>query len=122
MAKIMVVDDEHSVRNMLREMLERDHEVVEASNGQEAYDSYLQEPTDMIITDLVMPEKSGIDLIMDLKRKYPQIRILAISGGGGITGRFDYLPIAKLIGAEAILSKPFHAGELRKKIDYVLTN
>lgn len=122
MAKILVVDDEHSVRHMLREMLESDHDISEASNGKEAYESYLKNPTDLVITDLVMPEKSGIDLILELKRKNPHIRILAISGGGGLTGRSDYLPIAKLIGAEAILSKPFLAKELRTKIDYVLNH
>ena len=59
---------------------------------------YKENPVELVITDLVMPSKSGIELIMWLMDETPDVRILAISGGGGITGHFDYLPIAKLIG------------------------
>jgi YesN/AraC family two-component response regulator len=121
MAKILVVDDENTIRVMLRGMLEKEgHEILDASNGVEACDMYRENPVDLIITDLVMPERSGIDLILDLKAEFPMIRIMAISGGGGITGRFDYLPIAKLIGAKYVLSKPFHKPELQSMVSMVL--
>lgn len=74
------------------------HEVYEAQDGIEAYQVYKENPVELLITDLVMPGKSGIELIMQLMDETPDVRILAISGGDGITGHFDYLPIAKLIG------------------------
>ena len=118
MAKILIVDDEDSVRLMVKEMLRMsNHEVSEAKNGREAMEKFCAQPADLIITDLVMPDKSGIDLIMELKEKFPTARILAISGGGGITGRFDYLPIAQLLGADFILKKPFQMKELCLKVD-----
>jgi YesN/AraC family two-component response regulator len=121
MAKILIVDDEDPVRILVREMLKMsNHEISEAKNGREAIEKYCAEPADLVITDLVMPDKSGIDLIMELKEKFPQIRILAISGGGGITGRFDYLPIAYLLGANFILKKPFKMQELRSKVEELL--
>jgi len=121
MASILVIDDETPIRTMLRDILEQDdHEVKEACNGKEAYSIFKKGEFDLLITDLVMPEKSGIDLIMEIKKEYPDMRVIAISGGGGITGRFDYLPIAKLIGAKAIINKPFHMSELRETVTNVL--
>lgn len=121
MAKIMIVDDEDPVRAMLKEMLNMlDHEISEATNGREAIEKYCNQPVDLIITDLVMPDKSGIDLIMELKEEFPDVRVLAISGGGGITGRFDYLPIAQLLGADFILKKPFQMKELCNKVESLL--
>jgi len=67
-----------------------------------------------------MPEKSGLELIMDLAENYPDLPVIAISGGGGITGRFDYLPIAKLIGAKQIVNKPFKIDEIRKLVHDIL--
>jgi len=123
MAKILIVDDEDSVRMMLKEMLKMSNHVVsEAKNGQEAIERYYAQPVDLIITDLVMPDKSGIDLIMELKEKFPNVRVLAISGGGGITGRFDYLPVAQLLGADFILEKPFQMKELYTKIETLLAD
>ena len=121
MFSILVVDDEDSVRELVKEMLSRDgYTIYEASNGQEAVDSFNEHPVDLILTDLVMPEKSGIDLIMQLKNENSQVKVVAISGGGGITGRFDYLPIAKLLGARAIIRKPFTMAEIRKAVSEAL--
>jgi len=119
MAKILIVDDEEQMRLVLREALERDNnEIIEAKDGMEA--SNLYEEVDLIITDLVMPEKNGLDLIMEIKDKRPDLPIMAISGGGGITGRFDYLPISKIIGAKAIFDKPFSLRELRDQVALLL--
>jgi len=121
MAKILVVDDESHIRVMLKHMLEQDrHEVIEAENGSDGCRIYRDARPDLIITDLVMPEKNGIDMLLDLKKEYPEIRVLAISGGGGITGSFDYLPIAKLIGARRVLKKPFGLQELRDAVGEAL--
>lgn len=122
MATIMVIDDEAPVRGVLRELLEQDgHKVLEACDGSEAIALIRQISVDLIITDLVMPNKSGIDVIMEIKNAMPALPIIALSGGGGIkTGRFDYLQIAKLIGANQIMSKPFAGADIRKQVNDML--
>jgi CheY-like chemotaxis protein len=121
MARILIVDDESSMRLLIREMLRPlGHELLTAENGCSAAELLQTQAVDLIITDLVMPEKTGIDLILDIKKTAPAVKVLAISGGGGITGRFDYLPIAKLIGAEHILKKPFRREELCEMVTAML--
>ncbi len=121
MARVLVIDDEASIRLMLKETLEQDgHKIVEALNGEEALKMFGLDQFDLVITDLVMPRKNGIDLIMDIKHQAPNSRIIAISGGGGMSGRFDYLPIAELVGADAILSKPFMLQELKDTVSQIL--
>lgn len=122
MAKILVVDDEDSVRFVIKETLEQErHEVVEARTGNEALEVFERKPAELVITDLVMPDKNGIDLILELKNRYPNVRILAISGGGGLNGRFDYIPIAELIGARSVMRKPFNIIELKQTVKELLT-
>jgi len=121
MAKILIVDDELPIRCMLREMLEQDgHEVSEAENGAVAQHCFREARFDLLITDLVMPEKNGLNLILDIRKEWPNVRIVAISGGGGITGRFEYLPIAKLVGAACILEKPFRKEQLQSAVQSAL--
>lgn len=121
MAKILVVDDEDNIRFVIKEILEQDHhEVTEARTGSEALKIFEQKPAELVITDLVMPDKNGIDLILELKNRYPNVRILAISGGGGLNGRFDYIPIAELIGARSVMRKPFNIVELRETVKGIL--
>ena len=121
MAKILVVDDEEQVVTLMAEILSQDrHEVVTAATGKEGVEKYRAESFDLVITDLVMPEKSGLDLIMELRKSNPDIKVIAISGGGGIQGRFDYLPIAKLIGASHVLKKPFQVAEIKAAVTAVL--
>ena len=121
MAKILVVDDDEALCKMIAEMLEVDqHEVRTAPNGTLGEEAYRAEPADLIITDLVMPGKTGIDLIMELRKEFPGIKILAMSGGGGITGHVDYLPVAHLVGAKEILHKPFGMKELREAVMHSL--
>jgi len=121
MAKILIVDDEQNIRNILCETLKKDeYEIFEASSGQEAIDILDSNAVDLMITDLVMPGKTGLDLIMEIKEKIPEINIIAISGGGGINGRFDYLPIAQLIGANNIIRKPFSMADIKKIVSDLL--
>lgn len=115
MKKILVVDDEISVREMVSDMLSSSSvEIALAKSGIQALQVLSSGNIDLVITDIVMAEENGIDLIMDMKKRYPNIPIVAISGGGGIEGRFNYLEIAKLVGADQILKKPFSADKLRK--------
>ena len=89
MARILVIDDDDRIRGMVLEMLsESGHEVGEASNGQEGLDQFRQTPTDLVITDILMPEKDGLEIIQILKKENPEVKIIAVSGGGD-TGRID---------------------------------
>ena len=114
MKKILIVDDELSVREMVAEMLANNTtQVFLAENGIQALQILADENINLVVTDIVMPKENGIDLIMDIKKSYPVIPVVAMSGGGGIEGRFNYLEIAKLVGANQILEKPFSAETLR---------
>ena len=120
MGTILVVDDDTPILTVISDALDSEHEVHTAESVFQAEDIVKQNKIDLIIADLVMPEKNGIDMIMQFKKTHPEMKILAISGGGGITGRFDYLPIAKLVGAQDTLKKPFAINELRKKVQEIL--
>ncbi len=107
MASILVVDDEELVRATLREMLEQaGHEVFEAANGVEALKSFDDRAVDLVITDIIMPEKEGIETILDLRKRAPELKIVAISGGGR-SANFDFLKMASMLGACEVLAKPF---------------
>ena len=81
MAKILVVDDDTDVRTMLKTMLERDsHDVITAENGTQALQGVQKQLPDAIILDIIMPEKEGFETIVELRRDYPSIKIIAISG------------------------------------------
>ena len=113
-ARILVVDDEEGVRNLLRHLLiDAGHEVLEAVNGKEATEKMRSEAIDMMITDLVMPEREGIETIMELHRTRPELGIIAMSGAFG--GQF--LRAARLFGARATLSKPIDPDVLLAEID-----
>ena len=106
--RILVIDDDNDVRQLICRMISSEgYETLEASNGKEGMKLIRSEPKiDLVITDLIMPEQEGIETIKELKRDFPHIKILAISGGGKIDAQ-DYLAIAKGMGADLALSKPF---------------
>ncbi|MFC1673243.1 response regulator [Pseudomonadota bacterium] len=120
MASVLVADDEELARFTIREILEAEgHTVVEAKNGVEAIDLFTKQPTDIIVTDIIMPDKEGIETIIELKRDHPGIKIVAISGGGR-TRNLDFLELAKRYGADAVLAKPFSEQELIDVINTLL--
>jgi len=83
MARILLIDDDAPVRRTLRKMLERQgYEVEEAPDGKAGLTLYQENPADLIITDLIMPEMEGIETIMELRRRFPDVKIIAMSGGG----------------------------------------
>lgn len=108
MKRILVVDDEEQIRSMLTQMLEHEGFAVDtAENGEEGMDLITRHAYDLIITDMIMPIKDGLKLIMELIRDYPDQRILAISGGGAIKAE-RYLTMAGYLGDDiATLEKPF---------------
>ena len=107
MKRILVVDDEEQIRQMLAQMLSREgYEVHTAADGEEGMRLVTRYAFDLIITDMIMPVKDGLKFIMELIRDYPDMRILAISGGGAIKAE-RYLTMAGYLGDIATLEKPF---------------
>jgi DNA-binding response OmpR family regulator len=120
MARILLVDDDDQLRTMLCEVLTRaGYEVQEASNGKLAIELYRTNPTDLVITDLVMPEKEGLEMIVELKRLSSEVKIIAMSGGGR-GGAQDYLTMAKALGAQRVLAKPFSHAEILEAVNQAL--
>jgi DNA-binding response OmpR family regulator len=107
MARILIIDDDADLRTTLREILEQEgYEVVEAADGREGLRHYLTAPADVVLTDLLMPGQEGVETIGALRRINPQVKIIAMSGGGQ-TGGMDFLQVASVLGAERTLQKPF---------------
>lgn len=116
MKRILVIDDDWQMREMMHQALERaGYDVMDAANGKIGMNIQRQEPVDLVITDLIMPEKEGIETIRELRRDFPGLKIIAISGGGR-AGADGYLSVAKTIGADRTLSKPF---DLKQILDTV---
>ena|SRR5688572_13464508 len=120
MLKILLVDDDDALRKLLRlALVKLGHAVVEARNGKEALALQRKEPFELILTDLIMPEKEGLETIEEFREKFPEVRIIAMSGGGRVSAT-DYLKIAKVMGADGILTKPFSNDEMAAAIGAVL--
>jgi len=117
---ILIVEDEKDVREMLRISLARKrYTILEAENGKDAITHFKPAVTDLVITDLIMPEEDGLKVIMKFREIKPSVKIIAISGGGK-AGPGSYLNMAKALGADAIYSKPFSLSDLMVKIDELL--
>lgn len=120
MARILIIDDEPQIRSMLKLMLERDgYEVVEAPDGIEGIRVHRQNPADLIITDLIMPNKDGIGMIIDLKKEFPEVKIIAMSGGG-LNKPDGYLEGAKKLGAARTMTKPIDREEMLRAVKNIL--
>jgi len=104
--KILIVDDEEQVREILRMWLEKaGYEIFEAVDGKMGVDVHRKTPVDMLICDLIMPGQEGFETITQFKNQYPDVCIIAISGGGQI-GPESYLPVASSLGAWRVYRKP----------------
>lgn len=117
--KILVIDDDDQIRGMLKELLELEgFEVLEAKNGEEGVKLFFENPVHLIITDIIMPIKDGIETILDIKEAYPDAKIIAVSGGGwyGTAIEFD---MAQKLGART-LKKPFQKKEILNMIEELL--
>jgi CheY-like chemotaxis protein len=119
-ARILIIDDEASIRKPLQIILERaGQEVVSAANGSEAVRLWRQLAGDLVITDIHMPEKNGLETIIELRQIAPHPRILAMSGGD-LNPRVDVLGDATLLGASRTISKPFTLEEMLRAVEEVL--
>lgn len=117
MARILVVDDTYEVRAFLREFLESaGHEVGEADNGASGIRLAVTFAPDLVITDILMPGKEGLEMIQELRRLDPRPRVIAISGGS-TTGKLDVLKLAMHLGADRTFWKPFDLDRLLAAVD-----
>lgn len=121
MAAILIIDNEPAIRTLLRIVVEgAGHRVIEAVNGREGVALYRQQPVDLVITDIHMPEMNGLDLILELTRQFLNVKVIAISGGLG--ENTTALDVAKLLGARQTLQKPFSVKALRLAVEYELAH
>ena len=120
MARILLVDDEASVRELMAIVLEAEgYSVTKAGDGNSALAALERESFDLVITDLVMPGKEGIETIMDIRQRWPQLKVIAMSGGGRGSAN-DYLDMAAQLGARRTLEKPFGSEDLVALVAEVL--
>lgn len=119
-ARILLIDDDPWVLKVFQQFLEDEgHEIITAVNGQEGLDIFRQNPTDLIITDMVMPIKDGLKMILELDNEFPNVPTIAISGGGVIEPE-RYLNLAESIGARKTLTKPVSKDDLLAAVKEVL--
>jgi len=120
MALILVIDDVAMMRDLVRRMLERDqHSVVEAEDGEVGIAVVEMQDPALVITDLIMPKKEGIETIQQIRRSHPHTKIIDMSGHVGADG-VSYLDAARKLGADAILVKPFLRAALLAVVDRLL--
>ncbi|MBX3237925.1 MAG: response regulator [Nitrospiraceae bacterium] len=118
MAALLVIDDEPGVLEFLALVLRQaGHTVVTADNGREAFRILHQSPVDLVLTDIYMPEQDGIELVQRVRSQFPEIKLIAISGG---VGGESLLEAAGRLGADAALSKPVTSNDLIKTVAQVL--
>jgi len=121
MSRVLVIDDEEMVLDLLRTYLEgAGYQVETAARAAEAIHLFRVQPADAVITDILMPDLDGLELIRALRRECPKVRILAISGGG-LQGPDVYLPTAHHLGALSTLAKPFTREQLLDAVQDLLT-
>jgi DNA-binding response OmpR family regulator len=112
MARILVVDDDAAVRDSIHAILSlHGYDICQAGDGRQCEKVVRQGVPDLVILDIMMPERDGMATIRSLRRSYPGVKILAISGGGEMHLQ-EALPFAEALGAHASLPKPFRAGDL----------
>jgi len=118
--RILVIDDDPQLRTLLsRYFGRRGYDVLEAADGSAGLAAFREQGADVIITDLIMPGKEGMETIMELRQEYPDAKIIAISGGGRVAPE-GYLQLAKGIGATRVFSKPFELEQLKAAVDELL--
>lgn len=119
MKSILIVDDDPVMRQFVEEALSTAYSITSVKNGREALNLLATQNVDLVITDLIMPEMDGIELLIALRKTRPDLKLIAISGGG-ILINFDSLKAAKKLGACGVLRKPFELSELRTAVQNLL--
>ena len=117
MSRILIIDDDDQMRMMLKQTLERaGYEVIDAPDGDKGIQLMRETSADLVITDLIMPEKDGMETVIELKREFPDIKIIAVSGGSRAIDPRDYLHYATQAGAMKTFTKPFDPKEILEAI------
>ena len=120
MARILVIDDQDSIRRVVRRALEQDdHEVFDASDGELGMEILESQSFDIVITDIFMPGQDGIVTLRQIRKRFPAIRVIVISGGDS-SGMLDLREDAELLGAVKSLQKPFNGREIMDRVKSVL--
>ena len=120
MQKILIIDDDEQMRNLLcRTMEYAGFNVEAASDGRKGLRLFEESPYDLVITDLIMPEQEGMETITFLRKNHPEVKIIAISGGGRI-GPDTYLPAALELGADRAFAKPFPIDDIINAVKELL--
>ncbi len=120
MARILIIDDDEALRGTMRKILEMDgHRIQEAQDGEVGLRLFRESPVDLVVTDILMPEKEGIETILELRELSPDLRILAVSGGMELD-RTGPLADAEALGADSSLPKPFSVDELQEAVRSLL--
>ena len=130
MARIIVIDDEKDVRDVLKEVLERaGFDVEVAANGDDGLELLRSKGADVVITDIIMPGKNGVETVQDIRKNFPNTRVIVISGGGNVTPleyepsaikTSAYLASATAAGADVTLTKPFDRREILEAVSQLL--
>lgn len=114
MASILIVDDDPQIRSLLHRILEEDgHQIQEAPNGRIGLMLYRQAPADLVITDILMPERDGMEVTLALTQEFLDARVIAMTGA---TGDHNFLNVAKLFGARQVMHKPFTIEQVRRLV------
>ncbi len=122
LTSIVVVDDDHDLRRTICDYLVSvGHVVQQAADGNNAMNLIAAEKPNVVITDILMPDKEGFSTIMDIREEHDDIKIIAMSGGGQMK-RLDLLKSAHVLGADSVIAKPFDLDELQKIIEQVLSD
>ena len=123
MANILVVDDNVQFLEMLRSTLEsKEYTVSSAPDGAAALNIFNEKDFDLVICDLIMPKKNGMELVMEIKQTSPDTKIIAMSAGSNCLPGFTYLEVSKCLGADYVLDKPFRNRELLEAVDELINN
>ena len=130
MTKILVIDDEKDIRDVLKKLLQREgFDIMVARDGNDGLKAFWTEQPDIIITDIVMPDRDGVNVIKEIRNEFPDVKIIAISGGGKVDplqyqpesiSTTVYLAAAESAGADLTLSKPFNKEQLLTAIRQLL--
>lgn len=117
MGRVLVIDDDARIRSLVRRLVEAaGHEVVEAENGKVGLERFAAYPAELVITDIFMPEMDGLEVLLELRKRSPQTRLVAMSGGGLLSAR-EMLRTAEVLGAVSVMEKPFDIESLRVHLD-----
>ena len=120
MKTVLIIEDDHHILLMIKRMLEPfGFEIKLASNGQEGLELFHRNEVDLVITDIIMPEKEGLEIIREMRREQADLKIIAMSGGGKLSAD-NYLETAKIFGAAKILQKPFTRKQLVSAVQDIL--